>query len=98
MFPYKNVINIDKDSKMAVYIQIANAIVNGIRNGTLKAGTHLPGSRELARILSVHRKTVIAAYDELDAQGWINIFPRRYVAVSERIPSLNPRKWNPQTA
>lgn len=94
MLPYEHIIRIDRGSKVPVYSQIAIQIIHAIRNGTLKAGTHLPGSRELAKISGVHRKTVIAAYDELDAQGWITIFPRKYAAVSGHIPSLKPQKWD----
>lgn len=94
MFPYEHIIIIDKESKIPVYRQIAISIINAVRNGTLKAGTHLPGSRELAKTLGVHRKTVIAGYEELDAQDWIMIIPRQYVAVSEHIPLLKPQKWS----
>lgn len=94
MFPYEHIIIIEKESKIPVYRQIAISIVNAIRNGTLKAGTHLPSSRELAKILGVHRKTVIAGYEELDAQDWITVIPRKHVAVSEHIPLLKPQKWN----
>jgi len=94
MLPYEHIIIIDKESKIPVYRQMAVSIINAIRNGTLKAGTHLPGSRELAKTLGVHRKTVIAGYEELDAQDWIMIVPRKYVAVSEHIPLLKPQKWS----
>ncbi|WP_227871583.1 PLP-dependent aminotransferase family protein [Flavobacterium kingsejongi] len=93
IFPYKHIIIIDKESKVPVYRQIAISIISAIKNGTLKAGTHLPSSRELAKILGVHRKTVIAGYEELDAQDWIMIVPRKYVAVSEDIPLLKPQQW-----
>ena len=94
MLPYEHIIIIDKESKIPVYRQMAVSIINAIRNGTLKAGTHLPGSRELAKTLGVHRQTVIAGYEELDAQDWIMIVPRKYVAVSEHIPLLKPQKWS----
>jgi GntR family transcriptional regulator/MocR family aminotransferase len=94
MFPYEHVIRMDRESKIPVYRQIAISISSAIRNGTLKAGMHLPGSRELAKMLGIHRKTVIAGYEELDAQGWITIVPRKHVAVSERIPLFKPQKWN----
>lgn len=97
MFPYKHVIDIQKESKVPVYRQIAISVINAVRNGTLKPGTVLPGSRELAKSLGVHRKTVIAAYEELEAQDWIVIIPRKHVAVSESIPLLKPRKWNQAT-
>ncbi len=93
MLPYEHIIIIEPESKVPVYRQIAISIINAIRSGTLKAGTHLPSSRELAKTLGVHRKTVIAGYEELNAQDWIMIVPRKYVAVSECIPLLKPQKW-----
>ena len=54
----------------------------------------MPGSRELAKTVGVHRKTVTAAYEELNAQDWITLIPRKHVLVSERIPLLAPQKWN----
>ncbi|OJV50900.1 MAG: GntR family transcriptional regulator [Bacteroidetes bacterium 43-16] len=94
MLPYEHIIGIEKESKVPVYRQIAVSIIQAIRNGTLKPGTQLPGSRELAKTLGVHRKTVIAAYEELDAQDWVRVVPRKYVAVSEHIPLLKPQKWS----
>lgn len=94
MLPFENIILIDREQKIPVYKQIALAIISAIQNGTMKAGMHLPGSRELSRMLRVHRKTVIAAYDEMEAQDWIVIEPRKYAAVSERIPMLKAQKWN----
>ncbi|WP_079241780.1 PLP-dependent aminotransferase family protein [Chryseobacterium indologenes] len=96
MFPFEHIINIDKEKKLPVYRQIAISIINTIRNGNLKAGMALPGTRELAKTLGVHRKTVIAAYEELNAQDWILIIPRKQVRVSEHIPTLQPQKWNAQ--
>ncbi|WP_214227966.1 PLP-dependent aminotransferase family protein [Pedobacter sp. B4-66] len=94
MFPYDRIILVDKSNKIPVYRQIALSITNAIRNGVLKAGTLLPGSRELAKVLGVHRKTVIAAYEQLNAQDWIVIIPRKHVAVSEHIPLLKPHDWS----
>lgn len=37
----------------------------------MPSGTKLPSTRLLAGMLHIHRKTVIAAYDELISQGWI---------------------------
>lgn len=94
MFSFQSIIIIDSTSKIPIYKQIAISIINAIRNGVLKPGTHLPSSRDLAKMLNVHRKTIIASYDELDAQEWITIYPRRYAMVSENLPLLQPKKWN----
>ena len=94
MFPFEHIILIEKESKTAIYRQIAKSIMNAIRGGTIKGNTHLPGTRKLAESLGVHRKTVIAAYEELESEGWVVIIPRKYVIVSENIPSFKPQKWN----
>lgn len=94
MLPFEHIIPINKESKTAVYRQIAISVITAIRNGVLKPGYHLPGTRELSKTLGIHRKTVIAAYDELHAQDWITIVPRKYTAVADRIPILRPQQWN----
>lgn len=94
MLPFEHIIVLDDKSKTPVYKQIAFSIINAIRNGVLRPETQLPGSRELAKLLNVHRKTVIAAYDELDAQEWVKVFPRKYVMVSEDLPILKLQRWN----
>ena len=69
MLPWKNLILIQKTSSVPVYQQIANSIIQHIRSGVIKRGMKMPGTRELSQLLSVHRKTIVSAYDELDAQG-----------------------------
>lgn len=94
MLPFEHIITIDKLSNIAIYRQISISIINAISDGVLKPGAHLPSSRELAKNLAVHRKTVIAAYEELQSQDWITVEPRKYVAVSNCIPILKAQKWN----
>ncbi len=53
------------------FLRLGKALVADIREGRLAAGEKLPSTRKLASQLGVHRNTVIAAYDELTAQGWI---------------------------
>jgi GntR family transcriptional regulator/MocR family aminotransferase len=52
----------------------------------------MPGTRELSKQLAVHRKTLVSAYDELDAQGWIHSLPSKGTFVSDRLPEIRPRK------
>jgi GntR family transcriptional regulator/MocR family aminotransferase len=42
-----------------------------VRDGTLSAGDALPSTRALAAELGVARGTVVAAYEQLDGEGWI---------------------------
>jgi len=94
MLPFEQIIALERTSNVALYRQIAIALINAISQGIIKANTPLPSTRDLARILNVHRKTVVAAYSELEAQDWVVSVPRKYVMVSDKIPQLKPKKWN----
>ncbi len=62
-------IDICRDSKTPVYIQIAGQIRRQIETGELAAGHRLPSERRLAESLGVNRTTVLNAYNELKAEG-----------------------------
>lgn len=84
--PFKNVILLDRLSGTPVYLQIARQMINAIQRGVLVTGVQLPGTRSLAETLDVHRKTVVAAYHELDAQGWIEMLPNKGTFVTKKSP------------
>lgn len=86
MLPFKSIVHIDRKSRTPVYLQIVKAIIQEIKKGHLLAGAKLPGSRQLAQLLEVHRKTVVTAYDELLAQGWIEIIPAKGTFIHRKIP------------
>jgi GntR family transcriptional regulator/MocR family aminotransferase len=92
MTPLKDLIHLDKSIDMPVYLQISNSIMNNIRRGHLRRGLKLPGSRELATVLGIHRKTMLASYDELMAQGWIEMIPRKGTFVVQELPEIKPKK------
>jgi GntR family transcriptional regulator/MocR family aminotransferase len=93
MLPFKTLISIHRKRIPSVYLQIANRLTELIRNGILKPGTRLPSTRALAGLLQVHRKTVVAAYEELNAQDWIESIPRKGVIVSKHLPEIKPRTF-----
>ncbi|MBA2406702.1 MAG: PLP-dependent aminotransferase family protein [Chitinophagales bacterium] len=92
MISLNAVIEVDKESKTPVYLQIANKIILQIKKGILKPGSKLPGTRDLAKTLLVHRKTIVAALDELDAQGWIEIIPSSGTYIKESMPEVRGKK------
>ena len=93
MLNFLSQFRIDKASSIAVYLQIANGFVTLIRQGNIRPGFKLPGSRELAQELGLHRKTIVAAYDELEAQSWIDVLPRKGVFVAQKLPDVKPRNF-----
>ena len=74
-----------------LFRRISRAIVAEIQRGRLRPGVRLPGSRTLARTLRVHRNTVLAAYEELFAEGWTESSRARGTFVSSALPQVRPR-------
>lgn len=85
-WPFK--ILVHRRSQTPVYLQIVHALVDEIRRGRLSSGTALPGTRELAESLQVNRKTVVQAYEELQAQGWVQSEQTRGTFVSATLPAV----------
>lgn len=61
---------VDPHSDVPVYLQIARAVREAALEGRLPGG-RLPPTRRLARRLGVNRNTVVAAYEELAAEGLV---------------------------
>ncbi|MEM9820409.1 MAG: PLP-dependent aminotransferase family protein [Bacteroidota bacterium] len=95
MLPIKTLLSFDKTSSVPIYLQIANGIIQQIQNGIIKPGTKLPGSRVMAALLSVHRKTIIKAFDELEMQAWIEVRPYKGTFISEQLPKVKARTLLP---
>lgn len=91
MLPWKTIIQIQKDCDTPVYLQIANAMILEIKKGRIGPGIKLPGTRIMAEILNVHRKTLVNAYEELDAQGWIEMRPSQGTFTSKELPEIKPQ-------
>jgi GntR family transcriptional regulator/MocR family aminotransferase len=66
--------------------QLRKAIVTG----RLRAGTVLPSTRVLARELGVSRGTVVDAYDDLVAQGYLRTRPGGETTVASRAGAEEP--------
>ncbi len=92
MLPWKTIITIQQPATTPVYLQIANSIIGEIKSGVIKAGIKMPGTREMSRLLKVHRQTVVNAYHELDAQGWTTSIPSRGTFIEKELPEIGQRK------
>ena len=78
-----------ENSQAKLYLKISNAIRNSIKEGNVKLGEKLPSARSLAEQLSVNRHTVMAAYNELVAQGWVETKQRQGYRVTLTLPIYN---------
>lgn len=81
--PWPLQIQLHNSDQKAIYLQIADAIIEAIKLGQLKEEEALPGSRKLAEIIGVNRNTVIEAYDVLLSEGWIESKSRSGTFVSK---------------
>ncbi len=77
-------IKIDREKKEALFRQIVNQISRMIEDGSLPPGARLPASRKLAQILALDRSTVLNAYAELQALGYLRSRQGSYTTVSLR--------------
>ncbi|MFT3694054.1 MAG: PLP-dependent aminotransferase family protein [Kofleriaceae bacterium] len=75
----------------AAFVKLATAITTDIRRGVRRAGDRLPSTRELADELGTSRNTVVAAYEELLAQGWIASRGAAGTYVASELPDLRAR-------
>lgn len=98
MLPYNTLINLNRDLKMPLYLQICNGFIQLITNGTIQYRDALPSTRKLSELLLINRNTVNLAYDELVSQGWAETVDRKGIFVSENLEEdpkqyLVPLNW-----
>lgn len=65
------VLDIDRDPSLPAYRRLAEAIREGILDGRFRPGDRVPPSRTLASMLRLARNTVLEAYEQLAAEGYL---------------------------
>lgn len=68
-------VELDRSARDPLSLQLERALREGVRSGSLRAGTPLPSTRALATELGVSRGLVVAAYAQLLAEGYLR--PRK---------------------
>lgn len=81
-------LEIDKTSAMSNTKQLENQIREAILSGKLSAGDRLPPTRNLAKEMQIARNTVIQAYEQLKAEGFLTSIEGSgsYVAEIGKLP------------
>jgi GntR family transcriptional regulator / MocR family aminotransferase len=84
---------IDRKRAEPMSLQIVRQLQEAIESGRVVRGTRLPSTRSLARTLGVSRNTVLTAYEELAARGFVR--SRRgagmYVFVPMPVSGFDPK-------
>ena len=60
------------DADGPLYLRISDGLKRLVDRGDVALGTVLPAERSLARSLAVSRSTVVAAYERLKSDGWLD--------------------------
>jgi GntR family transcriptional regulator/MocR family aminotransferase len=76
----------DFHPRLPGYKRIYEAIRGAIVNRRLPAGAKLPSSRDLARELDASRNMIVAAYDQLQAEGYVESQTGSGTYVAEALP------------
>ncbi len=84
--PHPPFIILDEKSDAPLYRQIYETIRRSILSGEFYSGKQLPASRHLAKQLGVSRMTVINAYDQLLAEGYLESRAGAGTYVAEHLP------------
>ncbi|HEX2908208.1 MAG TPA: PLP-dependent aminotransferase family protein [Phototrophicaceae bacterium] len=92
--PSKLAISLDREGEEPIYRQLIRYVRAQIESGELAAGTRLPASRDLAKQLNISRISVVNAYAELRAQGFLSAHAGRGTFISGDNQSANATNGN----
>jgi len=92
--PSKLAIGLDRDGEEPIYRQLIRHIRAQIESGVLPAGTRLPASRDLAQQLNISRISVVNAYAELRAEGFLSAHAGRGTFIAGESPNSAPASTN----
>lgn len=79
-------IYLHKRTEQPLQTQLYRQLRERMLSGALPAGTRLPSSRALAKELAVGRNTVIAAYEQLQLEGYLQSHTGTGTFVAETLP------------
>jgi GntR family transcriptional regulator/MocR family aminotransferase len=85
--PYPPIV-LDRAASLPLYRQIEVALRRSILDGRIGPGAQLPGIRAYARHLGVGAVTVMTAYEQLTAEGYLEARPGRGTVVAPGLPDL----------
>jgi GntR family transcriptional regulator/MocR family aminotransferase len=93
--PIELLLTVTRDAPATLGAQIETQLRATIRDGTLRAGTRLPSTRDLARQLGVSRRVVVDAYSQLSAEGYVAVRQGARPRVAENAVAAAPLEGEP---
>ncbi|MEM7225882.1 MAG: PLP-dependent aminotransferase family protein [Pseudomonadota bacterium] len=80
-------LTLDEAAALPLYRQLYDQLRAAMLNGRLPTGSLLPSSRMLARELKVSRNTIVNAYDQLIAEGYLETAEGSATSVADLSPT-----------
>ena len=80
---WEELFQLPQASALPLQAQLRSAVVREILGGRLGAGSPLPSSRDLAKLMGLSRNTVTAAYQQLVDEGYLEARARSGVFVAQ---------------
>ncbi|MBC8062972.1 MAG: PLP-dependent aminotransferase family protein [Clostridiaceae bacterium] len=95
-------IEINRVSKTPLYLQVKNQIKNMIISGALPADFNLPSERTLSADLKLNRSTIVKAYSDLKAEGFVESYVGKGTVILAQLSKdksaektyIPPLRWN----
>lgn len=80
------VLNLEYGAYAPLFRRLSDALRKAILDGRLAPGTAIPSVRDLSASLNISRATVLRAFADLQAQGYLDSFSGAATYVSRRLP------------
>ncbi|MET3133455.1 GntR family transcriptional regulator/MocR family aminotransferase [Oxalobacteraceae bacterium GrIS 1.11] len=77
---------LDRTAQAPLFRQLYGAIKDAILRGAISPGMQLPPTREFGRLLALSRQTVLNAYTQLEAEGYLSGSVGKGTFVSAHLP------------
>jgi len=94
--PIELLLTVTRGAPETLGAQIETQLRTTIRDGTLRAGARLPSTRDLARQLGVSRRTVVDAYAQLSAEGYVTLRQGARPHVAGNATAVDPLEHEPR--
>ena len=78
---------LDRDAAAPLFRQLYAAVKNAVLRGALSAGMQLPPTRELCALMGVSRQTVLNAWDQLMAEGYLSGTVGKGTFIGSQLPA-----------
>lgn len=88
-------LSLSRDHARSLQAQLTAQLKHKIQSGEMAAGEHLPSTRELASELGISRNTVVAAYEMLQGQGYLESDVRSCFRVNEAATAFTSQPIKP---